>query len=310
MSLDNISKVLKYVDSVAKHDFIANGHVYHKSCRDVSISSTIFLKDNCNMCGRCCVAEDIMLTQFEYDNLMNYDMEDLKKYVPPLPSTYMENLKKALRPVKVTISDCQVTRSEDTNKDVIKENEESRHDIYMYKAHLPLCNWTYPDRGTIQRCSMMFQIHDNVVGCGIHPIRSITCRMPHLNAVHNNKYGTYIGVKQFGRNWLLGCPVKLQKPTLEDFEIAKADKIDKLSHLNKNCEDVGVETWLPETLNILNQIEYKDYLEILAKHHIIRVSKQLDTSKPQKIINHTVPLFDPAETFSVETMPENEVTSA
>lgn len=282
MSLHNIDKILSYVNNVAKSDFKVEGKVYHYTCRDIFISPTIFLKDGCEMCGRCDVPQNIVLTRSEYQMLCDYDLDNLKSYDPSLPKDYMEKLKHDLHPDSAEI----VSIDSKGN-----ENISTKHDFVFYEASTPFSYRYTNDRGFQVACAYAIQLRPGYIGCGIHPVRSITCRMPHLHIAHNEKHGSYIRVMQFGRNWLLGCPFKFQVPyTDTEFQSCKSSVIDKLNRLKLVCDDTGIDTWMNEILDTVHKLEFTYWRDLYKKNELLPVVKSGIYVPIVK--THTVKLFN------------------
>lgn len=69
------------------------------------------------------------------------------------------------------------------------------------------------------------------VGCGIHEINPIHCRMP-LMKFKQVKDKVYIIKEQYGRNWALGCPIKFGDYNLSAFN----EDINRLTRIKKTVD--------------------------------------------------------------------------
>jgi hypothetical protein len=106
---------------------------------------------------------------------------------------------------------------------------------------------TYPNRGTIERCHWLFE-KDGTYRCRIHPMRSITCGMPHLRFFYTDTtHTTSLGLSQYGRNWALQCPVSFGKVDEQSVFL----RTIWLGRLLDTAKDMDIETYLPEILRYL-----------------------------------------------------------
>ena len=257
MSVPNIEKLFQYFHCIAKEPITFSGryepdkntYVSELVCKDkiteIRLNKGFFLTDSCQMCGGCCPAESNVYTQSEYEVIQKFNDSDMESF--GLDSQYLNKLKNGLESETYIINDKPIT-------------------IWIYKQEL---NKLYlPTREKIvDRCSWCYQESDKIFKCRIHPIESITCIMPHLRMFHfNGSHKSSIGISQFGRNWALKCPVSLIEPTTEDqFESNKQDRIEKLLKLNKIGLDLNIDTYIPQIIEYLDDINFKNY-----KHYLNR----------------------------------------
>lgn len=227
--MDSIYKLIDYIAKVSKQPITVDGKVIlEKPVTQVTISDKFFLKDDCTMCGRCCPNENTAYTSSRWLEVLNVPESEFDKF-------------------GLDYSNARIlfTRAE---KKLIDVN--GKHVVFhsFAKDNSKECNRIdYPDRPNIERCHWVFEKDGNYL-CKIHPVRSITCGMPHLRFFHNKNTGhTSLGVSQFGRNWALGCPVKF-----EGFdEKSVQTRIYWLQQLEMAADDLGIKTYLPEILEYL-----------------------------------------------------------
>ena len=106
----------------------------------------------------------------------------------------------------------------------------------------------WEDRDERERCHWLFE-KEGTHRCRIHPIRSVTCGMPHCRVFLNkNTRTSTIGLSQFGRNWALKCPVVFGAVDEE----STLSRIHWLDILNRVSQDLGIDTFLPEILTYLD----------------------------------------------------------
>ena len=126
---------------------------------------------------------------------------------------------------------------------------------------------------TIIRCSWT-NVHnpnqeDQFVTCAIHPVTSITCVMPHMRFTHSPSGSVSISLNQFGRNFIINCPVMFQPPkTEEEFEANKKNRLDKLRHLKQCADDFYISTYLPEIISYVEKVPFDNYENFLGKSMI------------------------------------------
>lgn len=155
-------------------------------------------------------------------------------------------------------------------KNIIKEEKIiiNGNEKTIYRVKREHNYYQIPGRGTLDRCRWLVQKEEMKYICSIHPVSSITCKMPHLKFYHNRKYKNLsIGVGEYGRNWALKCPAKFK----DDF--SKDDKVEKFKHLKRVADDLGIETYIPEILKYLEKINENNYKEYINKNILEELKK-------------------------------------
>lgn len=256
--MNNIDKILQYLVPFSKEPIHIDDDVIDYPITSIVLSDKFFDVDGCNMCGHCCPPEHNVYTQFEYDTIMNYKIEDLDSY--GLPRHYVEELRSNLVKSKHAINGKEIS-------------------LYTFAKHFPMM--FLPRKGEngkeVPRCYWVHKREDQHIVCGIHPVRSITCRMPHMRVFHNKKSGRVsITNTQFGRNWALGCLIEFYKPANEDeFAYVKSGRLEKLEYLLRISDDFNVKTYLPEVIAYVKQIGFDNYQSYLGKNILDKQPKKL-----------------------------------
>lgn len=248
MSVNNIEKLLQYLNVVAKNpiriiDKHGNEQVVGDKITAIKLNSTFFYSDSCNMCGGCCPAESNIYTQSEYDKIQSIKQEEYDIW--NLNFHQNEKLSSNLYPQIVNIN----------GKDIaVYQYDKEPNDMF-----LPVRNHELP------RCTWCFQDNQGHYKCNIHPARSISCIMPHLRFFHRSgSNSTSMGLSQFGRNWLLGCSVKFTEPKSEnEFETNKKNRIEKLKHLYQVGQDMNIDTYLLDVCEYIEKCDFEHYEEYL-----------------------------------------------
>lgn len=233
--MNSILKLFEYVRKVSKVPIICDGEKLDTAC-SVVLNPSFYYKDDCKVCGRCCSASfNTVYTesgvkwigQCPEAEFMNKDMYG--DY--PIPLQNRERLLESIishehvvngKTVKIYESPCLTGAN-------------ANHIVLPHKPKAgPRCRWMIDDVPGLYRC-------------GIHPIRSVTCGIPHcrLNYTKESRK-TSIGLGQYGRNWALGCPIDV-KNCGYDLQSTKT-RVHWLRVLDKCAEDLGVPTVLPEIL--------------------------------------------------------------
>ena len=237
MSQESSLKILDYLAKVAKEPIVLNGKPLAMPVpKSVTIHSSFFWKDSCVMCGKCCMNETVVWTQEGLDRILQYVESDEQRCntsdvgVVRVSPDDMEELSQMLR------------------EKVVNINGEDRVFYVCPKDSRSAGQWhSFEDKGERQRCHWMRQLDDKFC-CGIHPIRSVTCALPHLRFFYVTKSNrTVIRTMQYGRNHKLGCPIQFGAATEEGM----ADKIYWLKVLNDCANDLGIVTWVPEIVDYL-----------------------------------------------------------
>lgn len=242
MSQNNIEKIFSYIGAVSRvpihvRSNICNfdsGYVPNK----ILLSESIFNTDSCNMCGRCDVVETEVYGPYEcrrIDDCTHDSFESVgldPKYLDTFRSLMYEDI------IRVNGVDIKARFVDSTKSNIVQFEEKSQ----------PRCRWSIRHEETKRKCA-------------IHPLRPITCDMPHLRitSMNRNKH-THISVRQFGRNWALHCPVSIHPPTsCYEFDSNKQNVIRKLKELELISRSYGVETYLRNVIDCLNNITFDNY---------------------------------------------------
>lgn len=251
--MNNIDKILQYLIPMASENIEIDGEIIENKVNSIVLSDKFFDIDGCNMCGHCCPPEHNVYVQFEYDAIMEYDLESIKEY--GLPTHYLEDLKSNLDKSTHNINGKEVS-------------------LYTFNKKYPMMY--LPRKGKeVQRCYWVHKRDDGCIVCGIHPVRSITCRMPHMRIFLNKRTGNVsITNTQFGRNWALGCQVEFHSPrTPEEFESSKQGKLEKLRYLQKIADEFNIGTYLPEICEYIENLTFDTYRYYLRKNIISQPKK-------------------------------------
>lgn len=198
------------------------------------VSPGFFQGDHCYSTGRCCKSFTTTYTQEGYDRLQAIKKEDYDKY--DLDYSAHQTLLDRLEKVEVDINGNNIPfwavfQGSEPNTD-----EATKH---LFKT---------------KRCDFLIQKGDKFV-CSVHPAKGLTCALPHINFFHTLNTGkTYIRKQQYGRNWLLGCPVQFSE---FNYDAYKTWDLKWLKIAADVAKDMKVETYLPELLEYLDSIDYK-----------------------------------------------------
>lgn len=240
MSINNIDKILSYIYPITKQTISCNGKTYNP-IRHLYLRQSLFCKDECLICGKCCIAEDNIFLPFEvenmYDTLRFRDINTDVHKVNGKGYANIEELIESLVPMYVTINSSQYK---------------------LFKSSLPPNEYTFADRGTLKRCHWDLPTEDGRLGCGIHTVSSLTCKMPHIRFFYNSKtMSTSIGHSQYGRNWALKCPAELSKVEFSDAALDTA--LTNFRLLNEYCKYFNIETWSDEILTALTTVKTRGF---------------------------------------------------
>lgn len=220
MSIESTEKLLEYINRVSKVPLVVNGKPFvTQHPKWVTLRRSFYYKDSCLMCGKCCPNETTAWTKEGYYRVLNAENEEIKFAV----------LKK-LEEITVDVN-----------------GKQASFWVYPKDERQDANKLSWPDRKEVERCHWLFE-EDGLHKCAIHPIRSITCGMPHVRFAYVEKTRhTSIGTLQFGRNFRLKCPIEFNTPDEESIRT----KMFWLNCLLKCADDLGVETFLPEIINYL-----------------------------------------------------------
>lgn len=240
MSVNNIIKILSYIYPISKQE-IQYKDVIFNPVKHLYLRKTLFCKDECLICGRCCIAEDNVFLPFEVDNmdncLHNKDIDTSIHKVNGKGYANIEELLNSLQSFNVQING---------------------KNYMLYKSSLPFNTYTFEDRGTLKRCHWNLPTEDGGLGCGIHTVSSLSCKMPHIRFLYNSKtQTTSIGHSQYGRNWALKCPAKVSKT--EYSESSLNTTIFNFELLDKYCEYFEIDTYCKEILDVLYKVKEEGF---------------------------------------------------
>lgn len=239
--MNSILKLLEYVRKVSKVPIVCDGEELSTATR-VVLNPSFYMKDDCRVCGICCSASfNTVYTESGVKWIDECpDSEFLNKDMygdNPIPLENRQRLRDSIisheyevngKKVKIYESPCLTGKN-------------ANHIVLPHKPNAgPRCRWMIDDVPGLYRC-------------GIHPIRSVTCGIPHCRInYNNNSRKTSIGVGQYGRNWALGCPIDL-KNCGYDLDSTKT-RVHWLYVLNQCAEDLGIPTVLPEILSYIESL--------------------------------------------------------
>ena len=230
MSVESTMKIMEYLDKVSKETITINGQPFGTPpVERVTLNESFFWKDDCHMCGKCCPNETTVWTTEGFIRMISSTPEDFTKW--GLDHNVLKDIQKRMTEQTVLINEHEV---------VFYVSDKDKPDEAFRLA--------WPDRKEQPRCHWLFE-KEGTYRCRIHPVRSVTCGMPHCRFFHNaNTHNTTIGVSQFGRNWALKCPVEFGPIDEESTQ----SRILWLERLNATAKDCGLETFLPEILDYLH----------------------------------------------------------
>lgn len=257
--MNNLDKILQYLTVVLPHPITVDGEEISKPVEHIKLSSTFFHKDSCISCGCCCLSEAGVYTQTEYNKIMSITKEAIDDY--GLDFKFIEALREGTYAEQHEVNGKQVT---------IYKCNTAKNEMYIPGKDkvMPRCRWQWEKR-------------PGLFLCGIHPVRSITCMMPHLKMpYHKNSKSTSLCISQYGRNWALKCPITFSPPATEaEFEEIKESRIDKLVHLHTNAIELNIETYLPQIIEYIEKIPFDNYLDYTGKD----ILNPSDVHKPKKL---------------------------
>lgn len=230
MSVESTVKILEYINKVSKEFIMLNGEPFGTTpATKVVLNDSFFLKDDCVMCGKCCPNETTVWTNEGLRRIVGATAEDFTKWElnPDVLKEVQSRIEEQVLDINGKSVSFYVSRK-DLNKEAFRLSWPDRKEQ-------PRCHWLFEKEGTYR--------------CKIHPVRSITCGMPHCRFFHNtHTHTTNIGVSQFGRNWRLKCPIEFGAVD----EASVQTRIFWLERLNATAQDCGIETYLPEILEYLH----------------------------------------------------------
>lgn len=238
MSVNNVSKIMQYLRLVSKGPVVVDNTEYNLYRSHIRIADTFFYTDDCISCNCCCVTEDNVFTEKEYNIIMNTSHEDFINHGNPPEN--LDKLKEGL------VEEIHIVNGNEIKLYVFK-NHPNKWYVDRKQRECDRCGWIYEDNGKFL--------------CGIHLVSSITCKMPHMRMFYNSHSGCIsIGISQYGRNWALGCPIKFYEPTTESqFEDIKQSRISKLLLLDEVAKSMTIETYIPEIVRYVEMCNFSNY---------------------------------------------------
>lgn len=265
MSLPNVEKIISYIYPVAKVPVTVDGKHVGDPPKSIKINYSFFYTDGCISCGRCCNRySDCVYTEHEYQKIQNISDDYIASYMGEgLPVEGIQSLRNRIECV-----------THDINGNQINLYHFNAKSIDMY---IRVLDEVKP------RCEFQFD-SGSAYYCAIHPVRSITCRMPHVRMFHPSRgHSTSIGISQYGRNWALGCPINLTPPSdYLEFNHNKDDRLEKLCYLRLIADDLKIDTYLPEIIEYVDKITFDNHEQYLGK----------DILSPEITGLKTIKLFD------------------
>lgn len=230
MSVESSMKILEYINKVSKKCIVLNGEPFGTPpVEKVVLNDSFFQKDDCVMCGKCCPNETTVWTAEGLKRIADATPHDFSKW--GLNHEVVQEIHARVQEQVVDINGKEVSFFV-SGKD--KPNEAFRL-AWPDRKEQPRCHWLFEKEGTYR--------------CRIHPVRSVTCGMPHCRFFHSAAtHTTTIGLSQFGRNWALKCPIEFGAVDEESVQT----RILWLERLYATAEDCGIDTFLPEILEYLH----------------------------------------------------------
>lgn len=236
MSVNNVLKIMTYIYPISKQKIVCGKYEW-QPVKSIYIRPSLFAYDECLVCGKCCISEDLVFLPFEVSDmrevLKTKNVDEIEHKLNGKGYDNIEELLASLSPFEVEVN----------GKSYI-----------LFKSKLPAKIYEFEDRGTLQRCHFNLPTEDGRLGCGIHPVSSLTCKMPHIGFYHNSKsLSTSIGHGEYGRNWAMKCPADIKK---EGFNInSLKTAIANFELLAKYCKYFKIETYVSEILNCLYKVQ-------------------------------------------------------
>lgn len=231
MGIESSLKLLDYLGKVSKESIVLDGKPFGSGpVRKVTLNESFFHKDDCVMCGRCCLNETTAWTSEGVNRINRAVSEDFEKW--GLDHGVIKEIFKRMKTHVVDINGKSVSF-------FVCDRDKTSEAFHL----------EWPDRKASPRCHWLFE-KDSTYRCRVHPVRSVTCGMPHCRFFHNAKtHSTSIGVSQYGRNWALKCPVKFGEVNEESTQ-SRILWLERLYAVSKDC---GIDTFLPEILDYLRR---------------------------------------------------------
>lgn len=80
MSVNNISKIMQYVEPIARAPVIIDDMIYDNQAVSIKLNKNFLLSDRCDMCGKCCINEANIFTKSEIKNIIDIDYAEYEKW--------------------------------------------------------------------------------------------------------------------------------------------------------------------------------------------------------------------------------------
>lgn len=254
--MNNIDKILQYLQIVSKSPIKVDNQLYDRcnKIHRIQLSNTFFLTDRCNSCGCCDVPEDNVYVQFEYDKIMSITESEYHSYNSDLDINQLYRLRDGLIEKVYNINGRNVP---------VYVFKLDKQNLYLSQKgkYIDRCTWAFNPRGNDNSENEKFTTYY----CHIHPVTSITCKMPHMRFINNSRSNILrIGIYQFGRNWATKCPVVFREPrNIEEWLNNKSDRLRKLEYLLRVSRELYIDTYLPEIISYVEDIDYSNYRDYL-----------------------------------------------
>lgn len=245
--MKNIDKILHYIKFFAKNPIEIDGRVEERKKNGIRLATTFFMTDDCIQCGRCCIGEDHVYTEHEWRRILNCPDSDFEE--ADLPIFRLKELRENTFPESHIINGKEIK-------------------VYVHKC--PKTEMFIPAKGRVkQTCNWLFE-QNGLYRCGIHPVVSMTCDLPHTRMFHAREGVVSIGTAQYGRNWAMRCPISFHKPKDEDeFNTIKERRIAKLQSISDCAFDMNIkDTYIPEIIQYIRSIPYENHEDALGVNFI------------------------------------------
>lgn len=228
MSISSLDKTLHYMNCASKgnHKLSFAGNNYEMTAsNEFIIRTSMFFKDECISCGQCCRNYDTIMFPTDLDEIKRKSDAGQEQY-----KFYLDNC--AELPIIVDGKEYKYYS-------VPPMTSKDSHDIWTNGNTSLNCRWIF--------------LKDNKKYCRIHEYRCITCGFPHMEMWTNpSRNSGFLGHKQFGRNFRLGCQVDIKRPLDQE---TLNDNIYWLERLNIVANYFNIDTYLPEVINFLKTVD-------------------------------------------------------
>lgn len=236
MSVNNCLKILSYIYPITKQVITYDKYRW-EPVKSIYLRESLFAEDECKVCGRCCISEDNIFLPFEVFNMKHTleNISDIDTDTHKLNGKASDNIKELLDSLETFDVEINGTSFE------------------LFKSKLPPNVYEFEDRGTLKRCHWNLPTEDGRLGCGIHTVSSLTCKMPHIRFWHNSKnLSTSIGHGEYGRNWAMKCPAKVDKTGFSESALNTA--IFNFELLKIYCTYFEIDTYVDDILDNLYKV--------------------------------------------------------